>query len=103
MAKGIQCRRVISGGKTLKRLCFIESLLFFCCFLPSEPHCVGARHLLCSGHSFELEIRLHYPHRFLNHDHNVFDCCGMAFSEEASLKPLIVRCSELYFFWVALA
>jgi hypothetical protein len=52
---------------------------------------MGARHLLCSGHSFELEIRLHYPHRFLNHDHDVFDCCGMAFSEEASLKPLIAR------------
>src|SRR5713101_9753090 len=54
-------------------------------------HCVGARHLLCSSHSFELEIRLHYPHRFLSHDHDVFDCCGMAFSEEASLKPLIAR------------
>src|SRR5467141_2064015 len=38
MAKGIQCRRVISGGKTSKRLCFIESLLFFCCFLPSDIH-----------------------------------------------------------------
>jgi hypothetical protein len=27
----------------------------------------------------------------ISHDHDVFDCCGMAFSEEASLKPLIAR------------
>ena len=44
-------------------------------------HCVGARHLLCSSHSFELEIRLHHPHRFLNPDYGVFGCCGMAFRE----------------------
>src|SRR6202162_1794848 len=44
-------------------------------------HCVGARHLLCSSHSFELEVRLHHPHRFLNPDYIVFDCRGMALSE----------------------
>src|SRR5712664_1859107 len=55
-------------------------------FCTHAPHCVGAGHLLCRGHSFELEIRLHHPHRFLGHDHDVFDCCGMAFSEEANLK-----------------
>jgi hypothetical protein len=37
--------------------------------------------LLCSSHSFELEIRLHHPHRFLNRDYIMFDCGGMAFSE----------------------
>jgi hypothetical protein len=45
-------------------------------------HCVGARHLLCSSHSFELEIRLHHPHRFLNPDYSVFDCGGVALSED---------------------
>ena len=44
-------------------------------------HCVGARHLLCSSHSFELSIRLHHPDRFLNPDYSVFDRGGMAFSE----------------------
>src|ERR1700693_2465593 len=44
-------------------------------------HCVGARHLLCSSHSFELEIRLHHSHRFLNPDYSVFDCGGVAFRE----------------------
>jgi hypothetical protein len=43
---------------------------------------VGARHLLCSSHSFELEIRLHHPHRFLNPDYSVFDCGGVALSED---------------------
>jgi hypothetical protein len=42
---------------------------------------VGARHLLCSSHSFELEIRLHHPHRFLNPDYNVFDCGRVALGE----------------------
>jgi len=45
-------------------------------------HCVGARHLLCSSHSFELEIRLHHSHRFLNPDYSVFDCGGVALSED---------------------
>src|SRR3984893_6591308 len=45
-------------------------------------HCVGARHLLCSRHSFELGIRLHHPHRFLNPDYSVFDCGGVALSED---------------------
>ena len=48
-------------------------------------HCVGTRHLLCSNHSFELEIRLHHPHRFLNPDHSVFDCRRVALTE-ASLN-----------------
>ena len=48
-------------------------------------HCVGARHLLCSSHSFELEIRLHYPHRFLNPDYSVFDCGRVALSEDRTL------------------
>jgi hypothetical protein len=43
---------------------------------------VGARHLLCSSHSFELEIRLHHAHRFLNLDYNVFDCGRVALSED---------------------
>src|SRR6266567_2980385 len=45
-------------------------------------HCVGARHLLFSSHSFELEIRLHHPHRFLNPDYSVFDCGRVALSED---------------------
>jgi hypothetical protein len=45
-------------------------------------HCVGARHLLYGSHSFELEICLHHPHRFLNPDYSVFDCGGMALSED---------------------
>ena len=45
-------------------------------------HCVGARHLLCSSHSFELEIRLHHPHRFLNPDYSVFDCGGVVLRED---------------------
>jgi hypothetical protein len=48
----------------------------------SGPSGVGARHLLCSSHSFELEIRLHHPHRFLNPDYSVFDCGGVALSED---------------------
>ena len=45
-------------------------------------HCVGARHLLCSRHSFELEIRLHDPHCFLNGDYSVFDWRDVALSED---------------------
>src|ERR1700720_4326967 len=44
-------------------------------------HCVGASQLLCSRHGFELEIRLHYPHRFLSPDYIMFDCGGVALSE----------------------
>ncbi len=44
---------------------------------PRAKHCVGARHLFCSRHSFELAIRLHHPHRFLNPDYSVFDCGGV--------------------------
>jgi hypothetical protein len=51
-------------------------------FGPRAQHCVGARHLLCSSHSFELEIRLHHPHRFLNPDYSVFDCGRVALSED---------------------
>jgi len=43
--------------------------LFFSVFLLFAAvlkHCVGARHRLCSNHSFKLAIRLHYPHHFLN-------------------------------------
>jgi len=43
---------------------------------------VGARHLLCSSHSFELEIRLHHPHRFLNPDYSVFDCGRVVLSDD---------------------
>jgi hypothetical protein len=42
---------------------------------------VGARHLLCRSHSFELEIRLHHPHRFLNPDYSLFDCGRVALGE----------------------
>ena len=45
-------------------------------------HRLGARHLLCRSHSFELEIRLHHPHCFLNLDHSVFDCGGVVLSED---------------------
>jgi hypothetical protein len=44
--------------------------------------CVGARHLLCGSHSFELEIRFHHPHRFLDPDYSVFDCGREAPSED---------------------
>jgi hypothetical protein len=44
-------------------------------------HCVGACHLLCRSHSFELEIRLRHPHHFLNPDYTMFDGGRMAFSE----------------------
>jgi hypothetical protein len=42
---------------------------------------MGARHLLCGSHSFELDIRLHDPHRFLNPDNGVFDRGGVAITE----------------------
>jgi len=45
-------------------------------------HCVGARRLLCSRHSFELEIRFHYSYRFLDPDHHLFDCGRVALSED---------------------
>jgi len=45
-------------------------------------YCMGARHLLCSSHSLELEIRLHHPHRFLNPDYSVFDRGVVALSED---------------------
>src|SRR2546429_3481465 len=45
--------------------------------------------------SFELEIRFHHPYRFLNHYHDVFDCCGMACSEEANLRRSEEHTSEL--------
>lgn len=44
-------------------------------------HGVGARHLLCRNHSFELEIRLYHPHCFLNPDYSVFDCGRVALGE----------------------
>ena len=34
--------------------------------------------LLCRSHGFELEIRLHHPHRFLNPYYTVFDCGRVA-------------------------
>jgi succinate dehydrogenase/fumarate reductase cytochrome b subunit len=45
-------------------------------------HCVGARHLLCNSQRFELEIRLHHPHSFLNPDYSVFDCGRVALSDD---------------------
>src|SRR6266576_814844 len=51
-------------------------------FGTSAQHCVGARRLLCSSDSFELEIRLHHPHRFLNPDYSVFDCGRVVLSED---------------------
>ena len=41
---------------------------------------------LAIRHSFELEIRLYHPHRFLDHHHDMFDCCGMACREEGKLR-----------------
>ena len=46
-------------------------------------HCVGARHLFCSGHRFELEIRLHHPNRFLSPDYSLFDRGGVALGEDS--------------------
>lgn len=48
----------------------------------SAKHTVGAHYLLCSRYNLELEIRLHRPHRFLNPDYGVFDCGGVALSED---------------------
>src|SRR6266851_2447730 len=50
-------------------------------FAARERHCVGARHLLCRNHSFELEIRLHHPHRILNPDYSMSDCGSVALGE----------------------
>ena len=50
------------------------------------PYCLGAGYLLRRDYSFELEIRLHHPHRFLKCDYGVFDCRSMALAE-AELKP----------------
>src|SRR5438105_800185 len=59
-------------------------------FGTGAKHCVGARHLLCSSHGIELEICLHYPHRFLSRDHIMFDCGGMAFSEAGFYAPIAI-------------
>ncbi len=45
-------------------------------------YCVGTRHFLCRGHRFDVEIRLHHPHRFLNPDYSVFDRGRVALSED---------------------
>ena len=45
-------------------------------------YCVGTRHFLCRGHRFDVDIRPHHPHRFLNPDYSVFDCGRVALSED---------------------
>jgi hypothetical protein len=52
-------------------------------------HCVGSRSLLCRHRGGELEIPLYPAYRFFNRDYSVFDCGGVAFSEETNLKPLV--------------
>ena len=42
---------------------------------------MGIRRLLCRHHGCELEIPLYHPHCFLNLDHAMFDCGGVAFKE----------------------
>jgi len=61
------------------RYCSCELWRFY------APNCVGAGHLLRRDYSFELEIRLHHPHRFLDGNYGVFDCRSMALAE-ANLK-----------------
>lgn len=51
-------------------------------FGTGAKHCMGARHLLCSSHSVELEIRLHHPPGFLSPDYGVSDCGGVALAED---------------------
>jgi hypothetical protein len=43
---------------------------------------VGTRHLFCRHHVCELEIRLHHPYHFCNRDYAVFDCGGVAHTED---------------------
>jgi hypothetical protein len=56
--------------------------------LPAETfggharHCVGFRSLLCRHHGCELEIPLCPSYRFFNRDYCVFDCGGVALSED---------------------
>ncbi len=53
-------------------------------------HCVGARHLLCSSHRFELDIRLHHSARFLNPDYSVFDCGRVALGQVGFHAPIVM-------------
>jgi hypothetical protein len=43
---------------------------------------VGACHLLCRRDNFELEILLYRACRICNRDYGVFDCGGVALSED---------------------
>jgi hypothetical protein len=43
---------------------------------------VGFRSLLCRHHGSELEIPLYPPYRFFNRDYSVFDCGGVALSQD---------------------
>ena len=43
---------------------------------------VGACHLLCRRDNFELEILLYRACRICNRDYDVFDCGGVALSED---------------------
>jgi hypothetical protein len=53
-----------------------------CDFGAHARHCVGVRPLLCRHHGCELEIPLYHTHRFLNRDYIMFDCGGVALSED---------------------
>jgi len=69
-------------------------------FRPRASRGVGACDLLCRGHSSELQIRLHHPHRFLSSDHNLPDCRRLASSQESKLTgSKTVRCS-LAILWI---
>jgi len=54
---------------------------------------MGVRRLLCRDRGFELEILFYYSNRFLNRDHSLPGCCGMAFSE--ANPNLLVACSRI--------
>jgi len=51
-------------------------------FETRAQHCLDARHLLCRGHGFELEIRLHHPNSFFDPDYSVSGCGGVALIED---------------------
>ena len=55
-------------------------------------HCVGARHLFCGSHSFQLEIRLHHPHCFLNpYSYSSREIWESKFPQQCDLKGIEVR------------
>jgi hypothetical protein len=54
---------------------------------------VGSRFLFCRHHGCELEIPLYRPDRFFDGDYGVFDCGGVALSEN-KMKQFVRVCSS---------